>query len=478
MIAVELVRTGIFAVFVYVLVCFSFVWVETKISYGVTSSVVTSIREEVIRNNLIKVGFLFNDYEKDLFFQIALVKNGKNVLGGIGSDDFWLKRINRIIYADEREQVPFAEVVFTIDLRKAYFVSFIISIFITFIYSMLMKSQKKREIKKLQEKLEKEKIFELKKQAQEFVHDIRSPLVSLELALAQLDASSMNSREIGVMNRSVIRIKEIGNRFVENQEINQDWVELIVVAKEMRDLIQDKIAELSINIQLEIDNSAENCKVLASRDLFKRMISNLINNSYEAIKNTGKKPEIQLSLKVINDQVVFTLEDNGVGFPEKMLKNKEFNPLTTKNTGKGIGLSTAYSNLVKWGGKLNIDNKNEGAIVRVYLKNYEDYQVVLIDDDELNRMIWEREARKINIDFFSYEDYSDEVGNKINTKNSLIYLDSNLGHDKKGEDLIEQIKLAAKVDVCFFIETGNEKSKYKNFANISGVSNKKPNWIT
>lgn len=475
--AVELVRTGIFAVFVYVIVCFSFVWVETKISYSITSSVVTSIREEVIRNNLIKVGFLFNDYEKDLFFQIALVKNGKNVLGGIGSDDFWLKRINRIIYADEREQVPFAEVVFTIDLRKAYFVSFIISIFITFIYSMLMKSQKKREIKKIQEKLEKEKIFELKKQAQEFVHDIKSPLVSLELALAQLDAKAINPSEVGVMHRSIIRIKEIGNRFVENQEINQDWVELIIVTKEMRDLVQDKIAELSIDIKLEIDNSAENCKVLASRDLFKRMLSNLLNNSYEAARSTGKKPEIQLSLKVENDHVVFTLEDNGMGFPEKMLKNIEFNPLTTKNTGKGIGLSTAHSNLVRWGGQLSIENKNNGARVQFFLKNYEGYQIVLIDDDELNRMIWEREARKINVEFASYEDYSDEVANKINTKNSIIYLDSNLGGDKKGEDLIEQIKVAAKVDVCFFIETGNDKSKYKNIANISGVSSKKPNWI-
>ena len=450
---------------------------EVEISKSVGDSITTSVREYVIRNNLFKAGLLLEEFKKNRIVGIYLEKNSNVVIGEYIKGSIFIRKNTHIIYADNEKKAELARLIVAIDTMPAFVSSVFLSVLLFLAFSFYLEGQNRKNEKILQAEMESKKIYELKKQAQEFVHDIKSPLVSLELALSQIDKASINHSEIGVMNRSVIRIKEIGNRFIENQEINQDWVELIIVAKEMRDLVQDKIAELSIDIKLEIDKSAENCKVLASRDLFKRMMSNLINNSYEATRNTQEKAQIQVSVKVVDHQVVFILEDNGMGFPDKMLTNKEFNPLTTKNTGKGIGLSTANSNLVRWGGQLNIGNKNKGAIVRMFLKNYEDYQIVLIDDDELNRMIWEREARKINMNFLSYEDYSDEVANKINTKNTLIYLDSNLSHDKKGEDLIEQIKLSAMVDVCFFIETGNEKSKYKNIANISGVSSKKPNWI-
>lgn len=474
----EKIRVILFSIFVFMIVSLAIVWGESRVGHGVATGVITSIREDVIRNNLVRVGFLFQEFEKDLFSQITLLKNDQIVIGESYNENPLTKNISRQIYLDDQDQVPFAKVVFSLDLTRAYLVSLALSILITFAYLIQLKNHKKRGIKKIQHKLEKEKIFELKKQAQEFVHDIKSPLTSLELSLSELKKSSRYEKEMAILDRSLIRIKEIGSRFIENQEINQEWVELIVLGESLKDLVIEKEAELSIKIKLVIDDNAKNSKVLATRDLFKRMISNLINNSMESIQSAGKEADIKLSVKTQNEKVIIELEDNGFGFSEAVLLNNKFDRFSTKANGMGIGLSTAHSNLVKWAGGLEIKNKNTGALVTMWLKNHENYQIVLIDDDELNRIVWASEAEKIKMKFASFEDLCQKAMDRINENNSLVYLDSNLKNDKKGEDLIDSIKSKATVDVRFFIETGNRRSLYKHLPNVSGVSGKKPNWLT
>lgn len=474
----EKMRVILFSVFVFISVSLAIVWGESRVNYGVTTGIITSIREDVIRNNLVRVGFLFQEFEKDLFSQITLLKNDKIVIGENYEENPWTKNISRQIYLDDQDQVPFAEVVFSLDLTRAYLVSLALSILITFAYLIQLKNHKKREIKKIQKKLEQEKIFELKQQAQEFVHDIKSPLVSLELALSSFSSGEKSEKQIGIMNRSIIRIKEIGSRFIENQDVNQGWVELILLPEEMKNLIQEKIIEHSCEINLNVEKGLENCKILAKRDLFKRIMSNLINNSIESLRETNKTPEIKITVSREDQEVAIKIEDNGPGFPEKILLNKDFTPLTTKNNGKGIGLSSANNYLDRWGGKLEIRNKDIGAEVKVTFKNYEDYQILLIDDDELNRMIWEREAKKINMKFKAHGDLTDEAISNLNETNTLLYLDSNLNNNIKGEDLIEEIQLKVTKDIIYFIQTGNDKTYYKNMKNLSGVSGKKPNWIS
>lgn len=451
---------------------------EVELTRGVSESIATSVREYVARNNLIKTGLLFEEFKRGRVVGIYLTKNDSPVVGEYKEDLIFTRKIVNVIYSDNEGKVELAKVVLCIDTMPAFVSSLFLSIILFIVFNIYFERLKIRDEVLISDKLEKEKIFELKKQAQEFVHDIKSPLTSLELSLSELKKSSRYEKEMATLDRSLIRIKEIGSRFIENQEINQEWVELIVLGESLKDLVIEKEAELSIKIKLVIDDNAKNSKVLATRDLFKRMISNLINNSMESIQSAGKEADIKLSVKTQNEKVIIELEDNGFGFSEAVLLNNKFDRFSTKANGMGIGLSTAHSNLVKWAGGLEIKNKNTGALVTMWLKNHENYQIVLIDDDELNRIVWASEAEKIKMKFASFEDLCQKAMDRINENNSLVYLDSNLKNDKKGEDLIDSIKSKATVDVRFFIETGNRRSLYKHLPNVSGVSGKKPNWLT
>lgn len=460
------------------LVFFTLTLAELEISKGVADSIATSIREYVVRNNLMKIGLLFEEFKKGHVVGACLVKDGAVVVGECANELILIRNVEHHIYIDNNNSLKLASVVLSVDTRPALAVSVFLSFALYVVFSYYYENQKKKNEKILLEKLEQEKIFELKQQAQEFVHDIKSPLVSLELALSSFSSGEKSEKQIGIMNRSIIRIKEIGSRFIENQDVNQDWVELILLPEEIKNLIQEKIIEHSCEINLNVEKGLENCKILAKRDLFKRIMSNLINNSIESLRETNKTPEIRITVSREDQEVTIKIEDNGPGFPEKILLNKDFTPLTTKNNGKGIGLSSANNYLDRWGGKLEIRNKDIGAEVKVTFKNYEDYQILLIDDDELNRMIWEREAKKINMKFKAHDDLTDEVISNLNETNTLLYLDSNLKNNIKGEDLIEEIQTKVTKDIIYFIQTGNDKTYYKNMKNLSGVSGKKPNWIS
>ena len=102
-----------------------------------------------------------------------------------------------------------------------------------------------------------------------------------------------------------------------------------------------------------------------------RVLLNLINNAFQAVKEVDK-PEVIVSTKAVNGQVEITVKDNGPGIPDD-IKDKIFQPFfTTKPTGEGtgLGLSMSYDIVTKGhAGELKIESKEgEGAIFIIKLK--------------------------------------------------------------------------------------------------------------
>jgi len=97
-----------------------------------------------------------------------------------------------------------------------------------------------------------------------------------------------------------------------------------------------------------------------------RVLLNLINNAFYAVsekasKNiTGYKPEVTVSTRMDENNIVIRVVDNGNGFPEE-LKEKIFQPFfTTKPTGEGtgLGLSMSYDIITKGhGGELRVETR-------------------------------------------------------------------------------------------------------------------------
>jgi two-component system NtrC family sensor kinase len=88
----------------------------------------------------------------------------------------------------------------------------------------------------------------------------------------------------------------------------------------------------------------------------KQVIVNLLNNAKDAIEGSGK---IIIETAFINDKVLISVTDNGVGIPEDKI-NKIFLPFfTTKPVGKGtgLGLSVSFSIIKNLGGSISVESE-------------------------------------------------------------------------------------------------------------------------
>ena len=80
------------------------------------------------------------------------------------------------------------------------------------------------------------------------------------------------------------------------------------------------------------------------------MIVNLIVNAFEALESSGR---VSVSTEYTEGSVRVIVRDNGIGMSESE-QRKVFRPLfTTKGAnGTGLGLSTSYSTIRRFGGTI------------------------------------------------------------------------------------------------------------------------------
>ncbi len=84
------------------------------------------------------------------------------------------------------------------------------------------------------------------------------------------------------------------------------------------------------------------------------VLTSLCFNALEAMPAGGK---ITLSTAAADQEVILTVRDTGIGMDEET-RNRIFEPFfSTKLTvGHGLGLATAYAEVTKWGGRIEVDS--------------------------------------------------------------------------------------------------------------------------
>ena len=108
-------------------------------------------------------------------------------------------------------------------------------------------------------------------------------------------------------------------------------------------------------------------RVLYDSHHLKSIVSNLINNSIEAISGEGF---ISLDLSIQEHSVIIEIRDSGRGIPENLLKVLGRKSITHgKSNGNGLGLLNAMNVLESWGGTLDIHSDGQrGTTVKVSLQ--------------------------------------------------------------------------------------------------------------
>jgi anti-sigma regulatory factor (Ser/Thr protein kinase) len=170
-------------------------------------------------------------------------------------------------------------------------------------------------------------------------------------------------------------------------------------------LSQKSASKYSSKRDVEIDTSLSKdtyglFAAVQEREL-KRGLSNLINNSVEAIAGSGK---VTARITAEDRQIILSITDNGMGIPDEILTRLGERGFTHgKAGGSGLGLHHARSTVALWGGSLSIQSSTgAGTNVEIRLPAVPppswfadkielrpDQIVAILDDDEAIHATWD-----------------------------------------------------------------------------------------
>lgn len=207
--------------------------------------------------------------------------------------------------------------------------------------------------------------------SRQVAHDIRSPLTALRMAVEDI-APGISEGHRAMLRGGIARITGIANELIRKtqeheSESTSPWREPVSIARVAGEIFSEKrlqYREREIRFAFDGEHVAE-CVVNADETELRRIFSNLIDNSVQAIEGLG---EVAGSMESAGDQVRFRLRDNGRGIPARVLprlmqKNASFG----KRGGSGLGLYRAAQSMAAWGGEIELSSV-EGQGTEVTLK--------------------------------------------------------------------------------------------------------------
>jgi len=175
-------------------------------------------------------------------------------------------------------------------------------------------------------------------------HDIRNPLQSIigETYLSKKEVDSLPECEAKAsLRESLCSIEENLSYISKIVADLQDYakpprptLEEVAVEKIIREVISSMDVPETIQVNLVLEDSS--LVLRADHTYLKRILTNLVSNSIQALENGGK---ISITVKRKEDRALLSVEDTGHGIPLEV-RDKIFAPLvTTKYKGQGFGLA-------------------------------------------------------------------------------------------------------------------------------------------
>ena len=196
--------------------------------------------------------------------------------------------------------------------------------------------------------------------AKQVAHEIKNPLTPMKLTLqhllrlqseGKLDDPGKLKQPLETLIHQVDTLSDIATSFSSFAKMPKPKKELMDfknVVLGTLELFKNRENEKIIYGDLTDEDTLP---VMGDKQLFGRIIANLIINGFQATE-PHKKSIILVFLRVVDLQVLLEIKDNGKGIP-KELRDKIFAPnFSTKSEGSGLGLAIAKRGVETEGGKI------------------------------------------------------------------------------------------------------------------------------
>ena len=191
-------------------------------------------------------------------------------------------------------------------------------------------------------------------------HDLRSPLSVI--SLLSKDHKPTNKSASELMDKAVTRLNAICEDVLRTRQdlMNRKQTGVISVIEQSMALF--KAAHPQINIKL-VSHQED---ILNPLDDLDRFLDILIANARDSIEASQHPGEIEIEFSSTATSIQIYVKDNGIGFPESLLKEGPRRGFTTKSQGYGLGLAFIQNRLLQIGGELTLENsENQQARVTV-----------------------------------------------------------------------------------------------------------------
>ncbi|MBU5485571.1 HAMP domain-containing histidine kinase [Clostridium sp. MSJ-11] len=203
-------------------------------------------------------------------------------------------------------------------------------------------------------------------------HDLRTPLniIINSIKLIQLnidngniidDSSNLNNR-IVVLKQNSYGLLKLINNLIEVTKIDGNYYNLSLDNYNIVSVVEEVVQSVSTLIKdkgvtLTFDTAMEEKIMACDKEKIERVILNLLSN---AAKFTPKGGKIDISMYEINDKMIISIKDTGIGIKKEMQKciferYKKINDNTCSDYhGSGIGLSLVKSLVEMHGGDISL----------------------------------------------------------------------------------------------------------------------------
>ena len=312
----------------------------------------------------------------------------------------------------------------------------------------------------------------------QIAHDIKSPIAALKSVLN--NSTSEQTQSEAIAKTALNRILKLAEKILDGNLLKEEStldLQICPLNKLIEDISFEKNYEYEKYPVVVNFKSLENdLLVSCDRSVLSRVLSNLVNNSVEAINHSGN---VEIKLEKMNNTAVIQVTDKGCGIPFDKLRSVIKRGISYKESGNGLGLSYASEMIFKFNGDFKvISEQGKGTTILITLPLVKDggfeslnQEMVLIDDDELVRMNWEYHAKCNSMTLRTFSSFSEFLKNRENISDcSSIYIDSELGAGVRGENLAPSLYKMGFTELI--LTTGYERALKNNsyFKSVVGKS--------
>lgn len=226
----------------------------------------------------------------------------------------------------------------------------------------LLVQERTLQLKEAQnEVLQNERLATLGRLTATVSHELRNPLGTIQTAVFSLDDSlerndfSHTKRALELVERNIVRCVKIIDNLTDFTRVKK----LALTEARVDEWLRNTLVELDIPKDIHCEENLTS-DVIATFDTEKmrQVIVNLINNAVDAIRdNPNRQGRLKISTRQFDEKYEVTVNDNGSGMTDDVLKDI-FTPLySTKGFGVGLGMVIVNNIIEQHKGEILIDSK-------------------------------------------------------------------------------------------------------------------------